>query len=120
MTPGSWTMVYDEGFEVSRPSQNATYRAFSYYECAEGGGSCGGKSDAENEQGETPGYNSKCGRTLIGWYAFEYWFAAPDSHLRRSHDLFYLKTDFFFCNALRMLHVLDCLIKRARPCFLVL
>ena len=47
-TMGSWTMVYDEGFEVLY--NNVKYFAFSKYE-PQGGG-----------------YKSLCSETLVGWY----------------------------------------------------
>jgi cathepsin C len=46
---GSWTMVYDEGFEILH--KNVKYFAFSKYEPT-----------------GTRDFNSLCGETLIGWY----------------------------------------------------
>ena len=55
---GSWTMVYDEGFEVQLGG--FTYFAFSAYAA---------RGDAETLAGtEDDMYVSHCDRTLLGWY----------------------------------------------------
>merc|ERR1711871_23647 len=53
---GTWTTVYDEGFEVKL--QGTIYFAFSKYRRQ-------GPDDAE---GMHPGYISECAYTLAGWY----------------------------------------------------
>ena len=57
---GTWTMVYDEGFEMT--FGNNVFFAFSRYEQST-------KFTASNTDTEdTPGYKSICSKTFIGWY----------------------------------------------------
>ena len=56
---GSWTMVYDEGFEVR--SKNKVFFAFSKYKFD------GRKAPTDTDDEETQGYTSLCNETFEGW-----------------------------------------------------
>jgi hypothetical protein len=57
---GTWTMIYDEGWELRL--SNSIFLAFSYY-VKEGAGE---PRDDDDEQ--TKGYFSYCNRTFLGWF----------------------------------------------------
>mmetsp|Transcript_15188 Transcript_15188/g.33546 ORF Transcript_15188/g.33546 Transcript_15188/m.33546 type:complete len:694 (+) Transcript_15188:87-2168(+) len=67
---GSWTSVYDEGFEARVPHGDGHVNLFAFarYECAPGSGHCGRSGDMETEHGKLEGYFSTCGQTHVGWY----------------------------------------------------
>lgn len=58
---GKWTMIYDEGFELSIYDQ--TYMAFVQYEKQ-----IGSAPPTNQDNSDTPGYKSLCHKTYIGWY----------------------------------------------------
>ena len=57
---GKWTMVYDEGFELT--INNQVFFAFSRYK------KVGKFSPANTDSMETKGYKNMCDKTFIGWY----------------------------------------------------
>merc|ERR1719199_1398328 len=64
-----WTTTYDEGWEVRLHDGADPMRLFALakYACA-GTDECGKNGAGESSTGETEGYASQCGRTLVGWY----------------------------------------------------
>lgn len=57
---GTWTMIYDEGFEIR--TQNMTFFSFSKYNYK------GNKTPQDKDDEETEGYYSLCNETFAGWY----------------------------------------------------
>jgi hypothetical protein len=57
---GTWTMIYDEGFEL-RFSDHVFF-AFSRYE------KVGKFSPTNTDTEDTPGYRNICEKTFVGWY----------------------------------------------------
>mmetsp|Transcript_93496 Transcript_93496/g.250498 ORF Transcript_93496/g.250498 Transcript_93496/m.250498 type:complete len:271 (+) Transcript_93496:51-863(+) len=70
---GSWTTVYDEGFEARVPlpsGDTALLLATSRYECSDPSSeTCGRNGDSIRPDGSVSGYESYCGRTMVGWYS---------------------------------------------------
>lgn len=69
----SWTTVYDEGWEANLHTENKDEKlhlfAFAHYKCADPTDSaCGLDGVGEDSEGQTAGYKSQCGETLLGWY----------------------------------------------------
>lgn len=65
---GTWTMVYDEGFEIR--ADHKIFFAFSKYQYN------GNSVPQDKDDEETEGYYSLCNETFIGWYhdeVFKLW-----------------------------------------------
>lgn len=61
---GHWTMVYDEGFEVTLDAR--VFFAFSAYQSRNSASSI--ESDMFSGNDDSAAYESLCSRTLLGWY----------------------------------------------------
>jgi len=66
----SWTTVYDEGWEarLHHGEDNLRLFAFAHYSCADDNENCGQDGVGEDSHGNTAGYQSQCGQTMVGWY----------------------------------------------------
>jgi len=66
-----WTTTYDEGWEVRMHDGQNPVRMFALakYRCANDGEECGNDGVGESSDGSTRGYQSECGKTLVGWYS---------------------------------------------------
>jgi len=66
----SWTTTYDEGFELRMKENGAETRLFalSSYRCEASNPHCGKAGDNEGANGVAAGYQSECGKTLVGWF----------------------------------------------------
>lgn len=57
---GTWTMIYDEGFAIKLIEYD--FFAFSKYE------KTGSFTPTNSDTEDTPGYNSLCNKTFLGWF----------------------------------------------------
>lgn len=57
---GKWTMVYDEGFEITTDQHN--FFAFSFYKIRSD------KNPKNDDDEQTNGYTSICSQTYMGWF----------------------------------------------------
>jgi len=66
----TWTPTYDEGLELKmmHGGQRVGYMMLAEYRCDAGNAECGKLGAGEKDDGQTTGYSSICGRSLVGWF----------------------------------------------------